>query len=139
MRHFKRGAFLSRLDETELAVLLVRKAQEDATAVREFAANPEIADGIIGFHAQQAIEKWLKAVMAIRNIREARVHDLGRLLQLLEKGGVELPDGADRLDELTIYAVPLRYGELLDAEPLDRDATVRLVEAVGRWADGLLS
>jgi hypothetical protein len=44
-----------------LAALLARKAEEDATAVRELAANDEIADGIIGFHAQQAIEKWLKA------------------------------------------------------------------------------
>lgn len=139
MRHFKRGASLSRLEGPELAALLVRKAQEDAVALRELASNPEIADGIVGFHAQQAIEKWLKAVMAARGIGQARIHDIGRLLQLLDKDGAELPAIADRLDEFTIYAVPLRYNELLDAEPLDRDATVHLVEAVGRWADSLLS
>jgi HEPN domain. len=125
---------LSRLEGPELAALLARKAREDAVAVREFAGNPEIADGIVGFHAQQAIEKWLKAVMALRNLREARIHDIGRLLQLLDKDGAELPSVADQLDELTIYAVPLRYDELLDAEPLDRDATVMLVEEVDGWA-----
>jgi hypothetical protein len=52
---------LSRDEQAELAALLARKAQEDATAVREFGENLEIADGIIGFHAQQAVEKWLKA------------------------------------------------------------------------------
>jgi HEPN domain-containing protein len=129
---------LSRLEGPELAALLARKAQEDAVAVRELAANPEIADGIIGFHAQQAIEKWLKAVMAARGIQEARIHDIGRLLQLLEQDGVKPPEAADQLDELTIYAVPLRYDELLDAEPLDRQATVRLREAVGHWADSSL-
>lgn len=118
----------------ELAALLARKAEEDATAVRELAANPEIADGIIGFHAQQAIEKWLKAVMALRGMRQTRIHDIDRLAELLEENGTELPTARDLLDELTIYAVPLRYDELLDTEPLDRTATVALIDEVGRWA-----
>ena len=40
--------------------------------------------------------------------------------------------------DLTEYAVPLRYEDLLDAEPLDRDATVDLVNGVGRWAEAQL-
>jgi hypothetical protein len=39
---------------------------------------------------------------------------------------------------LTQYSVPLRYEDLLDAEPLDRDATLALVAEVGRWAGALL-
>jgi hypothetical protein len=39
---------------------------------------------------------------------------------------------------LTEYAVPLRYDELLDATPLDRDAAVKLVSEVGGWANHLL-
>jgi len=35
---------------------------------------------------------------------------------------------------LTEHAVPLRYDEILDTEPIDRDATVALVNEVGRWA-----
>lgn len=42
---------------TNQAAVLVRKAGADAIAVRELAGNPEITDEIIGFHAQQAIEK----------------------------------------------------------------------------------
>jgi HEPN domain-containing protein len=125
---------LSTDEQAGLAALLARKAREDAIAVREFAGNPEIADGIIGFHAQQAVEKWLKAVMARRDISQARIHDIGRLLQLLRDAGASLPDDVDRLDELTIYAVPLRYDDLLDAEPLDRKDTGRLVEEIEAWA-----
>lgn len=124
---------MSKRDHTDLAARLARKAQEDATAVQEFAANPEISDGIIGFHAQQAIEKWLKAAMALHGIREARIHDLGRLLQILENEGVSLPESASRLDELTIYAVPLRYDDLLDVEPLDREDAKQLIEGVQAW------
>jgi HEPN domain-containing protein len=52
----------------QLAAILVRKATEDAVALREFEGNPEIADSILGFHAQQAIEKWLKAVLASNGV-----------------------------------------------------------------------
>ena len=126
---------MSELEPAELAALLARKAQEDATAVREFAANPQIADSIIGFHAQQTVEKCLKAAMAARGMKQTRIHDIGRLIQLLEANGAELPPVRDQLDELTIYAVPLRYDELLDAEPLNREAVVRLVEDVSDWVD----
>lgn len=42
---------------TNQAVVLARKAEADAIAVRELVGNPEITDEILGFHAQQAIEK----------------------------------------------------------------------------------
>lgn len=38
-------------DLSETSRILLKKAEEDATAVREFAGNPEIGDSIIGFHA----------------------------------------------------------------------------------------
>jgi HEPN domain-containing protein len=125
-------------DPADLAALLAGKAQEDATAVREFAANQQISDSIIGFHAQQAVEKWLKAVMALRGIRQTRTHDIGRLVGMLDDDGAELPLSRDQLEELTEYAVPLRYADLLDAEPLDREATLAVVDEVGRWANAQL-
>ena len=120
------------------AAVLARKAEADAIAVRELAGNLEITDEIVGFHAQQAIEKWLKALMASRSMDEARIHDIGRLLQLLENDGAKLPGNAAQLDDLTIYAVPMRYDELLDAEPLDRESTVELIDQVDRWARNVL-
>jgi HEPN domain-containing protein len=125
---------LSRPEGRDLARILARKAEGDAKAMRRLASDPEIDDEAVGFHAQQAIEKWLKAAMASRGLEEVRIHDLGRLLELLRDAGVELPPDADRVDELTIYAVPMRYDELLDAEPLDRDAAISLVGEVGKWA-----
>lgn len=118
----------------DVSRILLKKAQEDATAVREFAGNQEIADSIIGFHAQQAVEKWLKAVTAARGVRHSGIHDLDRLMEILEGVGVELPLDRDRLAVLTQYAVPLRYDELLDAESLERDTLVALVDEVAAWA-----
>jgi hypothetical protein len=39
---------------------------------------------------------------------------------------------------LTQYAVPLRYDELLDAESLERETLVVLVDEVSAWVDAKL-
>jgi HEPN domain-containing protein len=130
---------LSQRDLSETSRILLQKADEDATAVREFAANPEIADSIIGFHAQQAVEKWLKAVMAARGARHEPTHDIDRLLERLEATGADLSLDRHRLPELTQYAVPLRYDELLDAESLEREVLVTLVNEVAQWVKVQLS
>jgi HEPN domain-containing protein len=124
----------SSLEPSEAAAILARKAEEDATAVREFAANRDIADGIIGFHAQQAIEKWLKAVIASRGQDFEYTRDLRHLIGLAGVDEGKAPFDVREVVDLTEYAVPLRYEDLLDAEPLDREATAALVEEVGRWA-----
>ncbi len=124
----------SRREPADLAALYSKKASNDATAAREFADNSEISDEIIGFHAQQAVEKWLKAVMASFGLPQQRTHDIDQLCRLLEEQGVELPVPRSRLAELTDFAVPLRYEDLLDAEPLDRQSTATLVDQVGGWA-----
>jgi HEPN domain-containing protein len=122
-----------------LADLYAKKARNDATAAREFAGNSGISDEIIGFHAQQAVEKWLKAVMATLGMPQQRTHDIDQLARTLEDQGLDLPVPRHDLAELTDFAVPLRYEDLLDAEPLDRHAAVRLVEEVGNWAADQLS
>lgn len=128
-------ASLPERDLGETSRILLQKAEEDATAVREFAANREIADSIIGFHAQQAVEKWLKAVMAARGARHEPTHDIDRLLERLEAVGADLSLDRYRLPELTQYAVPLRYDELLDAESLERGVLVALVDEVAKWVE----
>jgi len=120
-------------DLSEKSRILLKKAEEDATAVREFAGNPEIGDSIIGFHAQQAVEKWLKAVTAASGVRHSAIHDIDRLIEIVETTGIRVPLDRDRLAVLTQYAVPFRYDELLDAESLEREVLVALVDEVAAW------
>ena len=88
-------------DLSETSRILLKKAEEDATAVREFAGNPEIGDSIIGFHAQQAVEKWLKAVTAASGVRHSTIHDIDRLIEIAEATGIEVSLDRDRLAVLT--------------------------------------
>lgn len=127
------------LEPVQLAAILARKATEDAVALREFESNPEIADSILGFHAQQAIEKWFKAVLAGNSVEFEYTHDLRRLIELLETADIPFPLNTREVVMFTEFAVPLRYEDLLDAEPLDRRAAVTLVDEVGTWARNVLS
>lgn len=126
------------LEPGQLAALLARKATEDAVALREFEGNLNIADSILGFHAQQAIEKWLKAILAGKGVDFEYTHDLRRLVELLEDIGITLPFITGEIVMYTEFAVPLRYEDLLDAEPLDRGAAVTLINEVETWAQDLL-
>ena len=126
------------LEPSQLAAILARKATEDAVALSEFEGNSNIADSILGFHAQQAIEKWLKAVLADKGIDFEYTHDLRRLIELVEELGINFPFIIGEIVMYTEFAVPLRYEDLLDAEPLDRGAAVSLIAEVEAWARGLL-
>jgi HEPN domain-containing protein len=129
---------LSTPDVPGLARFLFRKAENDAKVVRLLAPSEEIDDQAVGYHAQQAIEKWITAVMASRRLPEARTHDLGRLLEVLEAAEIEALPGADWLDSLSTFVVQQRCDELLDVEPLDRKVAVTLVGEVGDWAERLI-
>lgn len=122
-------------DLGEASRTLLRKARGDATAARELAGNSDIPDEIIGFHVQQAAEKWLKSIIAGRGESFEYTHDLRRLLSLVAGGLDSLPFSVDAVIELTQYSVPLRYEDLLDPEPLDRDATIALLDEVERWVE----
>ena len=68
---------------------LLAKAAEDETALAILAGNPQVADAIVGFHAQQAVEKWLKALLCHRQVNYQRTHDLALLLDAVADAGLK--------------------------------------------------
>ena len=114
---------------------MLRKAGEDEAAVVRFAADTGLADAIIGFHAQQAIEKALKAVLTLEGVAVPRTHDLRFLLEQLEAAGVAVPDDVRAGQAMAPWAVEFRYGDVVD-DDLERAAAVRLVSTVVSWSAG---
>lgn len=114
--------------DIEKARSLLRLAGVDFDAMRATVDLPLVADSIFGFHAQQAVEKALKAWLQVRAIPYPATHDLVRLLQLLRDGGADI-GGFEHFAEFTIFAVQARYEEgiVTPADPLDRPATVAAV------------
>jgi HEPN domain-containing protein len=50
-----------------------------------------VTDSIVGFHAQQAVEKSLKAVLAVKGVDFPFTHDIEGLVELCEAEGAALP------------------------------------------------
>ena len=66
------------------------------------------ADEIVGFHIQQAAEKFLKAWLVLWSEPYPLTHNLARLLTLLQEKTPAAAQFRD-LNEYTAYAVQFRY------------------------------
>lgn len=119
----------------DLAKILALKARGDRYAAQTgFSAG--VAPEIIGFHLQQAAEKWLKALLASLNEEYPKTHDLIRLLDLVVVHWPNLDRFREPLRPLGLYAVELRYDDVghIDSEDLLRQASSvdEFVEAVAK-------
>jgi len=123
-------------EHVEVASLLLDKARADLEAARALASDERQADHIVGFHAQQAVEKSAKAVLAIRSIEMPRTHDLAYLLALLEDGGLEVSEEVVGSEWLTPWAGAWRYDEA--PSPIDRERALRVAQSALDWAQGLV-
>ena len=101
------------------------KADEDMLAAGALldAAMPSYDP--VGFHAQQAAEKALKALLVRHQVRFGKTHDMRGLLGVAERVAPGIGQQLAGVEALTPYAVDARYpGE---DPPLGReDASARL-------------
>lgn len=118
----------------DLAQRFLMLADRDAHTMLLLVDIEESEDEAIGFHAQQAVEKCLKAVLSFHQIPFRKTHDLGELIDLLGDAGKPVPPDADELDFLNPFAVTFRY-DLLDIEAFDRKYAKKIVESIRRWAE----
>ena len=117
----------------ELARRYLSLADRDIKTFRLLADVPDSDDAAVGFHAQQAAEKCLKAVLSFHKIPFRKTHNLDELVDLLEDHKKPAPPTPEMLDALNPFAVALRY-DLIEMGSLDRNQTRKIVEAVRRWA-----
>ncbi len=110
------------------ANVVLEMAHKDFKALQGM-TDPEVFhEEIFGFHAQQAIEKSLKAWLAILGKEYPLTHDISELLGLLTDSGQDVEQYWD-LVEYNAFAVTFRYESLaMYDESLDRKAAIKSVE-----------
>jgi HEPN domain-containing protein len=123
----------------EHAELLLRKAAQDDFAVEKLSLDRASPDEVIGFHAQQAVEKRLKAALTLSSIHYGRTHTTV-LLDLLGENGIAFPPELDQVRRLNPFAVAFRYDELPPQQqpPFDRSWALDCIRQVRAWAESLL-
>jgi hypothetical protein len=133
------------MSDLDHARSLLEMAKGDLNALRgmtspALALIPELfSDEVFGFHAQQAVEKCLKAWIASLGQRYTRTHDLMALIEDLENAGEDTSELLGFVD-LNAFAVQYRY-ESLDSEEeaLDRSELLHEIQSLFQQVDGRIN
>lgn len=92
------------------ALGLLSKAENDLVAARATIGTGRAFD-MVCFHAQQAAEKTLKALLAAKDVVYPWTHNLGDLVQIVSRHYPAVNLAEEEILRLSPYAVELRYDE----------------------------
>jgi HEPN domain-containing protein len=109
----------------------IEKAEEDLlVAEHTLTLGQRCPFATVCFHAQQCIEKYIKALLVSLTIDFPKIHDIGELIGLLPQGyGVPLEESQQ--EQLTEYAVVSRYpGNWEPIMQVDAEEAVALARKV---------
>jgi HEPN domain-containing protein len=100
---------------TRAQIFLIKAAEDEAALHAD--GNP---DTVLGFHAQQAVEKLIKAFLSQLGTPFELTHNLARLQTVLSAAGEVLPATPLPLGALNDYAVVYRYDLMTQRSGPDR-------------------
>ena len=113
----------------ELYEKWMRRADEDLAVAEQLLSDRVPYFGAVGFHAQQAAEKYLKAFLVWHQIEFPKTHDLNKLLQLVATTNSALSGSLQRIGALTDYGVDTRYpADLPDLTSNEASRAVELAQ-----------
>lgn len=123
----------------DYAVTLLHLADRDARAFLALKndVNWNVDPQTICFHAQQGVEKAIKAVLVSRNLEVGRTHDLNKLFYQIEKLSLDFPISLEKLSKLNPYAVTVRYDDL-EVDTITIDEAEIVLNTVIEWATSVI-
>jgi HEPN domain-containing protein len=125
------------MSDRELANEMLLMAGEDLDTLRRMLRDPGFPENAFGFHAQQAVEKALKAWLTARGVEFPKTHDLEILEDLVSDHGASIPEEFEPLLNLSAFGVKFRYQPYTGLyEALDRAEVARLVERLISFVKG---
>ena len=114
---------------------LLHKAAQDEAVLAELAEDAKFDDETVGFHAQQAAEKLLKAWLSCLGVNYPKTHRLETLIDLLNASGKFVPLAFDDITRLTPFATAFRYDEIASSPTVDRRAWLPLVRKLRAFVE----
>lgn len=122
----------------EEAQLMLRLAESDLEAFRILSRHPGAPLAPTCFHAQQCVEKALKAALMTKQVYFRRTHDLEEIVNLLIHANIIPPFGVEDYGRLSPFAVELRYGDHVIPQ-LDLAEAGHLAGQTLSWAGELVA
>jgi HEPN domain-containing protein len=114
-------------------------ARSDLRLARLAAGDKLVRREQVCFHAQQAAEKAIKAVLLSRGTEFPLTHDIEELLEIAQNTGMALPADVAEGGLLTPYAVETRYpGYWHEITGDELKEAIRLAEIAVKWAEEVI-
>jgi HEPN domain-containing protein len=121
-----------------LAAEWMRKAHLDLLAVERLRDDGALRD-IAVFHAQQAVEKYLKALLTWRQVEFPRTHEIRRLLELMREVEAHVAESLQDARWLDPFGVEIRYpGDGPETLPGDEDRALELARAARERVESII-
>ena len=118
----------------------LRHAKSDLAVARDVERNPDVLPNQPAFHAQQAAEKAIKAVMIHEGIAFPLTHDLSDLIKRWLNSGRVWPAALTNVKTLNPYAVESRCpGYIHQLSQAEVKAAIELAEQTVAWAETILN
>lgn len=121
MSHLEQARRLLKIAKRDVKTFLILRGACDAPEVPAY------------FHAQQAVEKSLKAVLLWHGVPVRKTHDLDELVDLLLDKNIPMPFPPDKFSYLNPFAVIYRY-EDIEYAGITLEEAATLVEIAVNWA-----
>ena len=117
----------------------LNRARSNLAKARAGADIPEVYLEDLCFDAQQSAEKAIKGLLIHLQRDFPYIHDLGELLDQVEKAGQDVPGRIKQVVDLTDYAVATRYpGAIEPVTEEEYEEALAIAEEVVRWVDGVV-
>jgi len=109
------------MDDEKLLVVKqwFKKADNDLKSIGNNLRSEDPPTDTICFHAQQAIEKYIKGALIYFDEHITKTHDLVNLLTQILAHIPELEAFEDKLHEISRYGVEVRYPDIFYEPSLD--------------------
>ena len=125
------------MSDLEHAREMIALARRDLKALGGMLDAGTFEDEVFGFHAQQAVEKALKAWMCLLGEEYPLTHNIRLLLAILGKCGRDVEIFSE-LSKYNAFAVDHRYRFPPSPEALDRPATLAEVRELVEHVEKLI-
>lgn len=112
-------------------------AEQDYSAARALLQPKKPLHGAVCFHAQQCAEKYLKALLILKDVDFPKTHDLPTLNTLCSQNGIFTGFDPQQLADLTKYAVQARYPGSQPTREETKEA-IEIAKTVRRFARSFL-
>jgi HEPN domain-containing protein len=131
------------MPEPDKVILVIRewiiKAENDLkTAVHTLEMEDDCPTDTVCFHAQQCVEKYLKAFLVLEETDFPKTHDIGKITALIPSR-IKVPLTVEEQIQLTNYATVMRYpGDYFPISMTEAKQAVRIARRVRTHIRNLL-